>query len=79
MSRENEASVRIDDIVFEAGVALNNVAMSKQSGLMSASSMERAAQLLADMPEEALKSLLRGRNGRSDKNPGTPETVEATI
>lgn len=77
---DREQPGKTDAIIFEAGVAINNVAMSKQSGLVSASSVEHAARLLADMPKEALESLLRGRkHGESSTNREAPETTPGTV
>lgn len=67
------------DIVFEAGVALNHIALGKVRGMVSESAIERGARLLADMPEEALKSLLRGRNGEFDTNRETSEEAKTSI
>ncbi len=63
-----------DDMLFEAGIALNHIALGKELGTLSESTVERGARLLADMPEEALKSLLKGsNNGESDTNRETSE------
>lgn len=70
---------KTDDILFEAGIALNHIALGKELGTLSESVVERGARLLADMPEEALKSLLRGRNGESNTNREIPEAAEASI
>lgn len=68
-----------DDILFEAGVALNHIALGKKLGTLSESAVERGARLLADMPDEALKSLLRGRNGESRTNQEVSETTQGSV
>ncbi len=76
---EREEHRNTDDILFEAGIALNHIALGKELGTLSESAVERGARLLADMPEEALKSLLRGRNGEFDTNREVPEAAEAAV
>ena len=67
---ESGRSSEVQDVIWKASVALNRVAGEKINfGPATVYSIEACAQILADMPEEALQSILRTRNnGKSSSD-----------